>query len=69
MKQQRGNQDLNKLDNTNPLNLNHEPGFENYRMPSLQANSAEVEVTDGESVFNEQTESYFQSDNIEGVAY
>ena len=69
VKQQRGNQDLNKLDNTNPLNLNPEPGFENYRMPSLQANSAEVEVTDGESVFNEQTESYFQSDNIEGVAY
>ena len=69
VKQQRGNQDLNKLDNTNPLNLNPELGFENYRMPSLQANSAEVEVTDGESVFNEQTESYFQSDNIEGVAY
>ena len=69
VKQQRGNQDLNKLDNTNPLNLNPEPGFENYRMPSLQANSAEVEVTDDESVFNEQTESYFQSDNIEGVAY
>lgn len=69
VKQQRGNQDLNKLDNTNPLNLNPEPGFENYRMPSLQANSAEVEVTDGESVFNEQTESYFQSDNIKGVAY
>ena len=69
VKQQRGNQDLNKLDNTNPLNLNPETGFENYRMPSLQANSAEVEVTDGESVFNEQTESYFQSDNIEGVAY
>ena len=69
VKQQRGNQDLNKLDNTNPLNLNPESGFENYRMPSLQANSAEVEVTDGESVFNEQTESYFQSDNIEGVAY
>ena len=69
VKQQRGNQDLNKLDNTNPLNLNPDTGFENYRMPSLQANSAEVEVTDGESVFNEQTESYFQSDNIEGVAY
>ena len=69
VKQQRGNQDLNKLDNTNPLNLNPETGFENYRMPSLQANSAEVEVTNGESVFNEQTESYFQSDNIEGVAY
>ena len=69
VKQQSGNQDLNKLDNTNPLNLNPASGFENYRMPSLQANSAEVEVTDGESVFNEQTESYFQSDNIEGVAY
>ena len=69
VKQQSGSQDLNKLDNTNPLNLNPASGFENYRMPSLQANSAEVEVTDGESVFNEQTESYFQSDNIEGVAY
>lgn len=69
VKQQRGNQDLNKLDNTNPLNLNPEPGFENYRMPSLQTNSAEVEVTNNETVFNEQTEAYFQSDNIEGVAY
>ena len=33
------------------------------------AESAEIEISNEETVFNEQTESYFQSDNIEGVAY
>lgn len=31
--------------------------------------SSEIEVPNEETVFNEQTEAYFQSDNIEGVAY
>lgn len=30
---------------------------------------SEIEVPNEETVFNEQTEAYFQSDNIEGVAY
>ena len=33
------------------------------------AESAEIEISNEETVFNEQTESYFQSDNIAGVAY
>ena len=33
------------------------------------AESAKIEISNEETVFNEQTESYFQSDNIEGVAY
>ena len=33
------------------------------------AESAEIEISNEETVFNEQTESYFQSDNIKGVAY
>ena len=33
------------------------------------AESAKIEISNEETVFNEQTESYFQSGNIEGVAY
>lgn len=77
LKQQPGNRDLKELekagkgvkpyDKDNPLGFKATPGYENYRMPALESQS--TEIAENESVFNEQTEAYFQSDNIEGVAY
>lgn len=77
LKQQPGNRDLKELekagegvktyDKDNPLGFTPKSGYENYQMPALESQS--TEIPDNESVFNEQTEAYFQSDNIEGVAY
>lgn len=77
LKQQPGNRDLKELekagkgvksyDKDNPLGFTPTRGYENYQMPALESQS--TEIPDNESVFNEQTEAYFQSDNIKGVAY